>query len=81
MKMDDLWKRDELESPCVKICVIHEESGLCIGCHRTRFEIAGWSRMTPQERAALTLALPERASLLRNKRRGGRKGRRSKAES
>ena len=21
--MDDVWKRDEIESPCIKICVIH----------------------------------------------------------
>ncbi len=81
MKMDELWQRDEIDSPCVKICVIHEESGICIGCNRTRFEIAGWSKMTVAQRAEITAALPERAGLLRNKRRGGRKGRRGNSES
>lgn len=76
MKMDNLWKRDEIDSPCVKICVIHEDAGICIGCNRTRHEIAGWSRMTPEQRAELSAVLPSRAGLLRNKRRGGRKGRR-----
>lgn len=66
---DNIWKRDEIESPCVKICVMHAESGLCIGCLRTRDEIAQWSRMTPDERHSLIAELPERAPLLRGKRR------------
>ena len=24
--MDEIWKRDEVESPCVKLCVIHPEA-------------------------------------------------------
>jgi len=68
---DEIWARDEVDSPCVKICVIHEGSGICIGCHRTRFEIAGWSRMTAKDRREVTQALPKRAHLLR----GARKGR------
>ncbi|MBL4808179.1 MAG: DUF1289 domain-containing protein [Rhodobacteraceae bacterium] len=74
--MEEIWKRDEIDSPCVNICVIHETAGICIGCYRTRFEIAGWSRMTSVERANVTEALPERSGLLRQKRRGGRKARR-----
>ena len=68
---DEIWKRQEVESPCVKICIIHPEARLCTGCLRSMDEIAGWSRMTPQERRAIMDELPARASELK-KRRGGR---------
>ena len=32
---DDVWKRGEVESPCIKLCVVHPEERLCIGCFRT----------------------------------------------
>ena len=71
---DKLWKRDEIDSPCVKICVVHPEARICIGCYRTPDEIAGWSRMTPEARRAVMAALPDRAPRLA-KRRGGRAAR------
>ncbi|MGR3540955.1 MAG: DUF1289 domain-containing protein [Hasllibacter sp.] len=69
-----VWSRDEIESPCVKICLIHPAEGICTGCYRTPAEIAGWLRMTPEDRRALMDALPDRAPRLR-RRRGGRAGR------
>lgn len=74
---DGIWKRQEIESPCVKLCVMHESAGICTGCHRTRDEIAGWGRMTPEDRRAVMETLPGRANLLK-KRRGGRAGRLSR---
>ena len=71
---DEVWRREEIESPCVKICVLHPEADICIGCYRTRYEIAGWSRMTHEARRTVMEELPERQSLLPG-RRGGRKGR------
>lgn len=71
---DGIWRRAEIDSPCVKICVIHPEAGLCIGCKRSRDEIARWSAMTPEERRAIMATLPARAPLLA-RRRGGRAGR------
>ncbi len=71
---DGIWQRAEIDSPCVKICVIHPESGLCIGCKRTRDEIARWSAMTPEDRRAVMETLPGRAGQLA-RRRGGRAGR------
>nr|WP_213547529.1 DUF1289 domain-containing protein [Vannielia litorea] len=72
--MDELWRRDEIESPCIKICVIHPETRLCTGCLRSIDEIAAWGRMSPEERHALIEELPNRAGAHR-KRRGGRNGR------
>lgn len=71
---DDVWHRDEIESPCVKVCVVHPEARICVGCHRTLDEIAQWSRMTPEARRAVMTDLPGRAPLLQ-KRRGGRAAR------
>lgn len=74
--MNDIpvWKRDEIESPCVRICVVHPEARICTGCYRTMDEIARWSRMPPEERREIMATLPERAPELR-KRRGGRTAR------
>lgn len=40
-------------------------SGLCLGCGRTLAEIAGWSRLTDERRAAIMAELPARLSDLR----------------
>jgi predicted Fe-S protein YdhL (DUF1289 family) len=72
---DEVWRRDEIESPCVKVCVLHPASGLCVGCYRTGEEIAAWSSMTPEARRSVMAALPERAPRVRGNRRGGRAAR------
>ncbi len=66
-----VWKRDEIESPCVQICVVHPEARICTGCYRSIDEIGRWSKMSAQERSDIMADLPNRAPLLR-KRRGGR---------
>ena len=70
--IDDVWKRDEIESPCVKICIVHPEARLCIGCYRSLDEIRDWSSMSPQHRRSVMETLPTRAELVKPKRRGGR---------
>lgn len=75
-RRNPVWQRDEVESPCVNICVIHPRAGICAGCHRTIEEIAAWSAMPAPERRRIMDELPERAALLRQ-RRGGRAGRRA----
>jgi uncharacterized protein len=71
---NEVWARNEVQSPCVKLCVVHPEERLCVGCFRTIDEIAAWSRLTPAERAAILADLPNRAPRLRQ-RRGGRMAR------
>lgn len=72
--MDEVWKREEVESPCVKICVIHRAAGICIGCYRTGDEIGAWSTMSREARRDMMEQLPARAGLL-TQRRGGRSAR------
>lgn len=71
---DEIWSRAEIDSPCIKLCVIHPESRTCVGCYRTIDEIGAWSRMTPAERKEIMATLPARAGQL-TKRRGGRMAR------
>ncbi len=49
-----------IETPCVKICVVDPNSGLCLGCGRTLSEIAGWSGFTGEERRRVMAELPQR---------------------
>ena len=69
---DEVWMRDEVQSPCVKLCVVHPEERICVGCFRTIEEISTWTAMSPDQRAAVMADLPERAPRLRQ-RRGGRR--------
>jgi predicted Fe-S protein YdhL (DUF1289 family) len=71
------WQRDEVESPCVRICVVHPEARICTGCLRSIDEITRWSKMSGTERREVMAALPDRAGLLK-KRRGGRAARLSR---
>jgi predicted Fe-S protein YdhL (DUF1289 family) len=47
----------KMETPCVKVCVIDEKTThgapLCIGCGRTRREIAEWTCLTKNERLSI----------------------------
>lgn len=72
---DDVWKRDEIESPCIKVCVIDQGTRLCLGCHRTIDEIARWSAMAADDRRRVMAELPARAAAARPARRGGRAAR------
>ena len=67
----------EVETPCIKVCVVDPETGFCIGCGRTRMEIGSWLGLSPTERHSIMAGLNERVETLtlRKRRRGGRRGR------
>lgn len=71
--MSEIWRRAEPKSPCVKLCVLHPVTGLCLGCARSRDEIAGWAAMSAEQRQRILDALPQRR--VAPGRRGGRAGR------
>ena len=54
-----------IATPCVKVCFVDGESGLCLGCFRTLAEIAGWSRLDEPVRRRLMEELPARRSRIR----------------
>ena len=70
-KHDSTRQRGEINSPCTKICMIHPEERICVGCLRTLDEIARWTQLPAQERRAIMADLPSRAPRLA-RRRGGR---------
>jgi predicted Fe-S protein YdhL (DUF1289 family) len=50
----------DYDSPCVRTCVINQQSGFCVGCARTLHEISYWTRYTPEERQRILRELPAR---------------------
>jgi predicted Fe-S protein YdhL (DUF1289 family) len=63
---------DLVETPCVAVCLMDPQDGLCIGCARTLDEIARWGAMSDAERRAIMAVLPDRRP---RQRKGGRKAR------
>ena len=53
-----------ITTPCVQVCVVDGDSGLCLGCFRTLGEIAGWAGLSEAERTALMAELPQRKALI-----------------
>ena len=49
-----------LPSPCISVCQIDEETGNCLGCYRSRQEIALWPSMSKDEQADLLRILKQR---------------------
>lgn len=53
-------RASSVSSPCSKVCLIDDETGLCEGCGRTRHEIATWGRIPEKERRAIMAGLEAR---------------------
>ena len=53
-----------METPCINVCDIDRETGLCMGCGRTIDEIARWGSMTIAERRQIMTVLTERKAAL-----------------
>ncbi|MYB27293.1 MAG: DUF1289 domain-containing protein [Candidatus Dadabacteria bacterium] len=49
-----------MSSPCNGICIMDEDTGLCVGCLRTSDEIAGWEDYSDEQRAEVMRELTQR---------------------
>lgn len=49
-----------MPSPCISICQMDPQADVCLGCYRTRQEIASWSRMSVEVQRDLLDVLNER---------------------
>jgi predicted Fe-S protein YdhL (DUF1289 family) len=49
-----------IKTPCVQVCAVDADSGLCLGCFRSLDEIAGWVRLSDAQRDAVLGELPSR---------------------
>jgi predicted Fe-S protein YdhL (DUF1289 family) len=54
-----------IKTPCVKVCVVDGESGLCMGCYRKLNEVAGWAKFSDAERETIMGELKDRRALIR----------------
>lgn len=57
--------RPDIESPCIKVCAVDGETGLCLGCGRSLKEIGGWMQYDDAGRREVMESLPERLQHLR----------------
>lgn len=49
-----------IPSPCINICKMDADNGLCLGCFRTIEEITRWSRIDDEQRAHILAAVTRR---------------------
>ena len=47
-------------SPCNGICIMDEDTELCVGCLRTSDEIANWEDYSDEQRAEVMLEIMRR---------------------
>ena len=60
MATSDHPKAKKLLSPCVSICQMDARDEVCVGCYRTRDEIATWSSMDQDDQMLLLDILRDR---------------------
>jgi predicted Fe-S protein YdhL (DUF1289 family) len=53
----------KLPSPCVSVCQMDPSDGVCLGCYRTRGEIASWRTMDEVDQQKLLDILSERRAV------------------
>ena len=51
---------EDIESPCIKVCVIEPDNGFCRGCWRTLDEISHWAAGSPAEKLAVLESVAQR---------------------
>ncbi len=49
-----------ISTPCILVCSLDAEVGLCAGCGRTAEEIAGWLRLSEEDRLRIMAELEDR---------------------
>ena len=54
-----------IKTPCIKVCVIDGETGLCMGCYRELTEVAAWQKLSEEDRARILTELPTRRERIR----------------
>jgi predicted Fe-S protein YdhL (DUF1289 family) len=63
-----------VQSPCNKICTLDADN-ICVGCGRSRAEIAGWSQMSDGERRRVATRAKERLAAIARKDRASKPAR------
>ena len=53
-----------MKSPCIQVCQMDPQRGVCIGCCRTLDEIARWGGLSQAEQEKIMSGLNERRKAL-----------------
>ena len=53
----------DMPSPCISVCMMSPDTGLCLGCWRTIDEIAAWSRLDVEARRTIWARIEQRAAI------------------
>ena len=54
-----------VDSPCTKICTLHPQLQICVGCGRTLAEIESWPTLSREQRIGLSDTVRQRLETLR----------------
>ena len=52
--------QQEIQSPCIGVCSVDDNTGYCYGCYRTVHEIKSWWNLSQSEQKNLLSVLEER---------------------
>ena len=51
---------ENVETPCIGVCTMDDNTGLCLGCYRSLEEIQNWWDMSDAQRADVMAQLEQR---------------------
>jgi len=54
---------EDIPTPCISVCRVNSDDGLCEGCFRTLGEISAWSRSTAANKRELWKIIMHRVKL------------------
>jgi len=54
----------DIPTPCISVCRVNADNGLCEGCFRTLGEISAWSRSTAANKRELWKTIMHRVKLV-----------------
>jgi|TARA_B110000438_G_scaffold18295_1_gene17007 predicted Fe-S protein YdhL (DUF1289 family) len=49
-----------VKSPCINVCEISKDSGLCISCSRNEYEVFNWIYFSDEEKKIILSKIKER---------------------
>ncbi len=65
MRAETMGGGDDVPSPCISVCRMSTATDMCMGCFRTRNEIAGWSSASAEGKRAVWTLIGQRMAQLR----------------
>ncbi|MFM8391032.1 MAG: DUF1289 domain-containing protein [Methylophilaceae bacterium] len=55
-----MMSAENIETPCIGVCTMDDNTGFCLGCYRSLEEIQNWWDMSDEQRAQVMAQLDQR---------------------